>query len=343
MRGAGAMPSWMRQNMPASAEASLTSLGNQPVSGLLSVDARHSVTACSEGFCAVHGGCDQPRQIVGLPYHAVLVLLAKKVGIAGADAVECDSKWPNTVYRRYLDGEEAPFLTRLADGRWIEIEQTRLDGSTIITWRDITAPVLAMVCLSDALQGAPEGLSLWDQRNRLTRANDAFAQILRESGLATEPRMPAKDLFEQLEKSLPLSAAGKTALQEMARAKADSPPRTFLIGLTDGRVLIMIKRPLASGGQSLSVRWAAEQRVDRLPAAQEAEIPAGDAAPIEWPMKPARKRLLGGGLLLGDAMDTAAAKHNVEGGHLNHPPVGENRLKNRAGGVILWHGEGRHH
>ncbi|MEO1248891.1 MAG: hypothetical protein AAFW76_03535 [Pseudomonadota bacterium] len=96
---------------PETDHTHLASLGKQPRTGLLMVDARHQVCSCSEGFCAVHGGCTGSNQIVGLPYHAVLVLLAKSVGIAGADAVQAITQWPNTVYRRYLDGDEIePFL-----------------------------------------------------------------------------------------------------------------------------------------------------------------------------------------------------------------------------------------
>lgn len=323
--------------------AHLASLGRQPGTGLLMIDPRHQVQSCSEGFCAVHGGCAGSNQIVGLPYHAVLVLLAKSVGIAGADAVQAITQWPNTVYRRYLDGDETPFLTRLADGRWLEIEQASMDDATAVFWRDTTSQMQALLCLSDAIQAAPEALSLWDQAGRLVRSNAAFSQMMMETGVHCPPRIALGAFLDEMMQKLPLTDAAQMALFTVAANLGAMPPKPHFLSMTDGRVLIAMGQRLSSGGHSLSLRWATENRSDQLADAQASQPAPSDQVMIEWPVKPVRKRLLGDGLLLGDAVDAATAQGNGKGGNLNDAPVGKDRLQNGPGGVILWHGESRHH
>lgn len=302
------MPALKPESAPTDGGDSLTSLGGQPASGLLRLDQSHVVRACNAGFCAVHGGCETPEQIIGLPYHGVLVLLAKKVGIAGAQAIAGETRWPNDVYRRYRAGTEPPFLTRLADGRWVEIEQMAFDEDTMVIWRDRTASIQAMRCLSDAVQGAPEGLSLWDQSDRLMRSNDAFARIVTECGAKSEARMHVAALMDQLRQTAALNKQGEATLAEISKSWGAAPPRTHLLGLIDGRVLIAVRRPLASGGFIVSLRWAAEKRVDRTPEAR-----AADQA-IQWPIKRPHRPL---------------------------PEMGA--IEDGSGGIILSDTERRHH
>lgn len=337
------MAAWVRPSFAESDQTPLTSLGNQPRTGLLMIDSRHQVQSCNESFCTVHGGCSSPRQIVGLPYHAVLVLLAKSVGLAGAEAIETITQWPNSVYRRYLDGDCTPFIARLADGRWLEIEHTSLDDSRAVFWRDITSHMQALLCMSDAIQVAPEALSLWDQAGRLVRSNDAFVQMMRENEIDCRPRISLSDFLETVRKHLSLTDAAQAKLFATSANLGAMPPKPQFLSLQDGRVLIVMGQRLSSGGHSLSLRWATENRVDRLADSQDPDPNEFDNTPIEWPLKSDRKRLLGDRLLLGDAVNATTAKRDDKGGDLHDTPVGKDRLQNAAGGVILWHGESRHH
>ncbi|MEM8914532.1 MAG: PAS domain-containing protein, partial [Pseudomonadota bacterium] len=237
--------------MQNGSDSGLTPQGSAPVSALLMIDTAHRVSACNAGFAALHGGGIAADRVVGLPYHAILVMFSKAIGIADDVTPAKNGSWANEIYQRYIQRETDPALSRLSDSRVLEIEHVRLGQDVAAVWRDVSKQVHVVASLNDAFISAKEGLSLWDASGQLLRANGAFEQLLGELGLGTIHGSVFSEFLEQLSASLPFTNAAREVLSNYKPTG-----ETKLLGLEDGRVLIAVRQPLSAGGSCFSLRWA---------------------------------------------------------------------------------------
>jgi len=99
-----------------------------------------------------------------------------------------------------------------------------------------------------ALEGMPQGLSMFDDQQRLIISNARYAAMYGLHAGLTEPGTPVRSILEQRLKNGTATVDTEGFLEEGLAFAAQSAVITFEHQLQDGRIIALTKAPLSSGG-----------------------------------------------------------------------------------------------
>lgn len=79
--------------------------------------------------------------------------------------------------RQLLEDDFRPLDVHLADGRIIEVKSRRTADGWIVLWNDATYTRRLLARLEDTIELSVDAFAFWDERDRLTLCNSAFALL----------------------------------------------------------------------------------------------------------------------------------------------------------------------
>lgn len=141
-------------------------------------DQADTLIYCNEQFRYFYRTIQSLTDILGRRYEDLLRLIVDNGEIAGREVLEDPEAWIGVRLAHHRSGTWRPFLERLTNGRWIEVkERPGPGGIKIGLWSDVTDQMRSQLQLDGAIDALAEGFALWDQADRLVRANGGFFAI----------------------------------------------------------------------------------------------------------------------------------------------------------------------
>ena len=149
--------------------------------GIALFDTEDRLIYCNEHFRYVYRSFETVEQLVGMTYGEILEMIVKGGEIAGEEVIKEPEAWIERRMARRFEMPPRPTIERLTDGRWIEVKDRPVKGLGLISlWQDVTDLKQSDLRLRDFLDGAADGLALWNQQDQLYLGNQLFFDLFPE-------------------------------------------------------------------------------------------------------------------------------------------------------------------
>ena len=216
--------------------------------GIALFDLQDRLIYCNEHFRYIYHSFDAERMI-GKTFGEILREIVAAGEIAGEAVISDPEGWMEDRKARRMQSPPRPVIERLADGRWFEIKDRPVKGEGVISlWQDVTASTQADLRLADFLEGAADGLALWNQQDQLSLGNSLFLDLFEETARPT----PGTAFTETVRNLVRPAMGGDDEAIEHAVGnwidQHNRPAGSFVLQLRDGRWMVSRERRTRDGG-----------------------------------------------------------------------------------------------
>ncbi len=228
-------------------------------------------------YCNAHHGYLFPslppaESLIGLPYEKLV-----RLELEGGEIGDCadEESFVAARLRQVQDGDFKPFDIHLADGRIIELKSRRTpNGGTIMLWSDATFPRNVLARLEDTVELSVDAFAFWDNADRLTLCNSAFAEM---HGLAATEEACGTTFAQVTEHA---ATHGKFAIQgplaawlERRKDAHSAAAGALTVSTPDGNAFLVRERATRGGGSVTILTDVSErQRAETALAEQTREL-----------------------------------------------------------------------
>lgn len=212
-------------------------------------DAEDRLSYANRAVMGVYHSLTMEERPYGALYESLLRWLVENGEFAGEQVLRDPEAWIAWRLDCHRTGG-GPVEERLADGRWLDVVETRLDnGGCLVQWTDVTGERRAQLAMQDGVESMAEGMAVWDQSGRLMYYNTRFAEWL---GSAERPVHYGHTLRQILDD---LCASGRVRTEETPRAWVNKcltaraqAAAQYAIAYADGSHVLVRERRTRSGG-----------------------------------------------------------------------------------------------
>lgn len=140
-------------------------------------DASERLVYCNTHFNYLFRSLPPFDALIGATYESLVRLEVAGGEISGEHLADAEHFIAERC-RQLRSGDFRPFDVHLADGRVIELKTRKTGGGgRIMLWNDATTTRRLLAHLQDTVELSVDAFAFWDERDRLTLCNSAFAEL----------------------------------------------------------------------------------------------------------------------------------------------------------------------